>query len=104
MYRQGTRKQNNGAGRADCNFCRLSPYSLSTHPNPTRSGDAHKKKKLEKAQRYSRDIHSKKLPAESAELIDSRLREKCYCTRGRVLYVFPGSSLPGTVWKYGDGL
>ena len=78
MYRLGTRKQNNGAGRADCNFCRLSPYSLSTHPNPTRSGDAHKikKKKLEKAQRYSRDIHSKKLPAESGGLIDSRLREK----------------------------
>ena len=45
MYRLGTRKQNNGAGRADCNFCRLSPYSLLTHPNPTRSGDAHKKKK-----------------------------------------------------------
>ena len=37
-----------------------------------------KKKKnfLEKAQRYRRDIHSKKLPAEYAELIDSRLREK----------------------------
>ena len=36
-----------------------------------------KKKILEKAQRYSRDIHSKKLPAESGGLIDSRLREKC---------------------------
>ena len=38
-----------------------------------------KKKKnfLEKAQRYSLDIHSKKLPAESGGLIDSRLREKC---------------------------
>ena len=35
------------------------------------------KKNLEKAQRYSRDIHSKKLPAESGGLIDSRLREKC---------------------------
>ena len=45
MYRLGTRKQNNGAGRADCNFCRLSPYSLLTHPNPTRSDDAHKIKK-----------------------------------------------------------
>ena len=36
-----------------------------------------KKKFLEKAQRYHRDIHSKKLAAESAILIDSRLREKC---------------------------
>ena len=36
-----------------------------------------KKKILEKAQRYSRDIHSKKLAAESGGLIDSRLREKC---------------------------
>ena len=61
-------------------FCRLSHHSLSTHPNPWRSADAQKKKKkkiLEKAQRYSRDLHSKKLPAESGGLIDSRLREKC---------------------------
>ena len=37
-----------------------------------------KKKKifLEKAQRYSRDIHSKKLAAECAIFIGSRLREK----------------------------
>ena len=35
------------------------------------------KNKLEKAQRYSQDNHSKKLASESAELIDSRLREKC---------------------------
>ena len=50
-------------------------------PTPTQRGPAtlikKNKKKLEKAQRYSQDIHSKKLPAESAELIDSRLREKC---------------------------
>ena len=49
MYRLGTRKQNNGAGRADCNFCRLSPYSLLTHLNPTRSDEKKKKKQLEKA-------------------------------------------------------
>ena len=38
-----------------------------------------KKKKifLEKAQRYHRDTHSKKLPAECEGLIGSRLREKC---------------------------
>ena len=38
-----------------------------------------KKKKifLEKAQRYRRDTHSKKLPAESSIFIASRLREKC---------------------------
>ena len=38
-----------------------------------------KKKKnfLEKAQRYRRDTHSKKLAAESAIFIASRLREKC---------------------------
>ena len=97
MYRLGTRKQNNGAGRADCNFCRLSPYSLLTHPNPTRSGDAHKKKKkkffLEKAQRYPRDIHSKKLPSESGGPIDSRLREKC---ARRLRWRHPVGSTPTT--------
>ena len=38
-----------------------------------------KKKKifLEKAQRYHRDIHSKKLSAEFESFIVSRLREKC---------------------------
>ena len=35
-----------------------------------------KEKNLEKAPRYPRDIHSKKLPADSAEVINSRLREK----------------------------
>ena len=35
-----------------------------------------KKKILEKAQRYRRDIHLKKLAAEYAEHIVSRLREK----------------------------
>ena len=52
-------------------------------PTPTQRGPAtlikkklEKLEKLEKAQRYPRDIHSKKLPAESAERIDSRLREK----------------------------
>ena len=36
-----------------------------------------KKKILEKAQRYHRDIHSKKLSAEFESFIVSRLREKC---------------------------
>ena len=36
-----------------------------------------KKKILEKAQRYHRDIHSKKLSAEFESYIVSRLREKC---------------------------
>ena len=51
-------------------------------PTPTQRGPAtliKKKKKffLEKAQRYPRDIHSKKLASESGGPIDSRLREKC---------------------------
>ena len=32
---------------------------------------------MENSQRYSRDTHLKKLPTESAELIDSCFREKC---------------------------
>ena len=50
-------------------------------PTPTHGGPPMPKKKkkkifLEKAQRYPLDNHSKKLPAESGGLIDSRLREK----------------------------
>ena len=50
-------------------------------PTPTHGGPPMPKKKkkkifLEKAQRYPLDTHSKKLPAESGGLIDSRLREK----------------------------
>ena len=58
-------------------------FHFSSAPQPIavrRSADALKKKKkffLEKAQRYHRDIHSKKLPAKFEIHIVSRLREKC---------------------------
>ena len=80
IYRLGTRKQNNGLGHAVSTIvvflnilCRPTP----THSGPPMPVKKKKKKILEKAQRYHRDIHSKKLSAEFESFIVSRLREKC---------------------------
>jgi hypothetical protein len=64
-------------------LCRPTP----TQRDPATLIKKKKKKKLEKAQRYSRDFHSKKLAAESTEQIDSRLREKCARREARRLRI-----------------